>query len=107
MRYSKDHPGVTGVVTQKEHGKGNREDGKVPVPNDCPCHRPRIHLHEMKRPGPIPDSYWLVVDLLLAGEYPGAEQDDRARTKLTKFLDAGIRTFIDLTESSEPLAKYD
>jgi len=61
----------------------------------------------MTRRGPIPDSYWLVPDLLLAGEYPGADQDHRARAKLAKFLDAGVRTFIDLTESSEPLAKYD
>lgn len=61
----------------------------------------------MKRPGPIPDSYWLVPDVLLAGEYPGAPKESRAREKLEKILDAGIRTFIDLTESSEPLTKYD
>ena len=59
-----------------------------------------------KRPGPIPDSYWLVPDVLLAGEYPGAAQDSRAREKLGKILDAGIRTFVDLTEESEPLTKY-
>jgi polymorphic toxin system DSP-PTPase phosphatase-like protein len=61
----------------------------------------------LKRAGPIPDSYWLIDGVLLAGEYPGASDDDAAREKLTKFLDAGIRTFIDLTEKREPLEKYD
>jgi protein tyrosine/serine phosphatase len=59
------------------------------------------------RTGPIPDSYWLIDGMLLAGEFPGAESDDAARDKLAKFLDAGIRTFIDLTETSEPLVQYD
>jgi protein-tyrosine phosphatase len=56
---------------------------------------------------PIPDSYWLKEGVLLAGEYPGAYDPGRARQKLAKFLDAGIRTFIDLTETSEELTKYD
>jgi protein-tyrosine phosphatase len=59
------------------------------------------------RPGPIPDSYWLIDGMLLAGEYPGTHREGGTREKLTKFLDAGIRTFIDLTETNEPLAKYD
>ena len=57
--------------------------------------------------GPIPDSYWLIDGMLLAGEYPGTHRDDATREKLAKFLDAGIRTFINLTEETEPLAKYD
>lgn len=57
--------------------------------------------------GPIPDSYWLIDGMLLAGEYPGTHREAGTREKLTKFLDAGIRTFIDLTEVKEPLAKYD
>ena len=59
------------------------------------------------RRGPIPDSYWLIDGVLLAGRYPGAVDEALAIDKLTKFLDAGIRTFIDLTETTEPLAKYD
>ncbi len=59
------------------------------------------------RPGPIPDSYWLVNGAVLAGQYPGADQDSRARDKLGKILDVGIRSFIDLTETSEPLTRYD
>ncbi len=59
------------------------------------------------RTGPIPDSYWLIDGMLLAGEYSGTHRESVTREKLTKFLDAGIRTFIDLTEATEPLAKYD
>ncbi|MEO8522672.1 MAG: protein-tyrosine phosphatase family protein [Acidobacteriota bacterium] len=64
-------------------------------------------LPQAKRGRPIPDSYWLIDGALLAGEYPGSADDDAARDKLTKFLDAGIRTFIDLTENTEPLTRYD
>jgi protein-tyrosine phosphatase len=51
--------------------------------------------------GPIPDSYWLIPGALLAGEYPGTYREDDTREKLAKFLDAGIRTFINLTEQHE------
>ncbi len=62
----------------------------------------------MIRPaGPIRASYWVVEGKLLAGEYPGAYSDDAARAKLSLFLDAGIRTFADLTEPSEPLRSDD
>ena len=60
-----------------------------------------------RQPGPIRASYWVVEGKLLAGEYPGAYSDDAALTKLSLFLDAGIRTFVDLTEPSEPLRNYD
>jgi protein-tyrosine phosphatase len=61
----------------------------------------------MSETGPIPGSYWLIDGMVLAGPYPGADDDQATRTKLATFLDAGIRTFIDLTEASEPLEKYD
>lgn len=57
--------------------------------------------------GPIPDSYWLVDGQLLAGEYPGAAQERRAREKLETILAAGIRSFIDLTETIDGLAPYE
>jgi hypothetical protein len=50
---------------------------------------------------PIPDSYWVVPSLLLAGEYPGSLSNNAARDKLTRLLDAGIRSFVDLTEPGE------
>ena len=56
---------------------------------------------------PIPDSYWLLEDQLLAGEYPGAFNDDWARQKIEAILTAGIRSFIDLTETVDPLKPYE
>ena len=56
--------------------------------------------------GPIPDSYWLIPGALLAGEYPGTYLEADTREKLVKFLDAGIRTFINLTEPDE-LSSYE
>ncbi|MBA3885558.1 MAG: hypothetical protein H0X67_07475 [Acidobacteria bacterium] len=56
--------------------------------------------------GPIPESYWLREGALLAGEYPGTPDPVTTRKKLAKFLDAGIRTFVDLTERDEHLTKY-
>jgi len=56
---------------------------------------------------PIPGSYWLIDGALLAGEYPAPFDREQARTRLSKFLDAGIRTFVNLTETSEPLSAYD
>ena len=61
----------------------------------------------MTRKGPIPDSYWVIDGKLLAGEYPGTSDVAKTRTKLEKFLDAGIRTFVDLTERDEGLTTYD
>jgi hypothetical protein len=55
---------------------------------------------------PIPDSYWLVDGLLLAGEYAGAATAASARHKLEALLDPGIRAFFDLTEEGE-LSPYD
>jgi protein-tyrosine phosphatase len=55
---------------------------------------------------PIPDSYWVVDGLLLAGEYPGAATAANARRKLEALLDASIRAFFDLTEEGE-LSAYD
>ena len=50
---------------------------------------------------PIPDSYWVIPGLFLAGEYPGSLSNDGARNKLTRLLEAGIRSFVDLTEPGE------
>jgi protein-tyrosine phosphatase len=50
---------------------------------------------------PIPESYWVVPGQFLAGEYPGAYASEEARSKLQRFLDAGITFFVDLTERGE------
>jgi predicted protein tyrosine phosphatase len=48
-----------------------------------------------------PDCYWVEANRLLAGEYPGSFVEATARTKLRGLLNFGIRTFVDLTQSSE------
>ncbi|KAF9449624.1 phosphatases II [Macrolepiota fuliginosa MF-IS2] len=50
-------------------------------------------------PRPIPNSYW-ATPLLLACEYPWTPKDPH-KPKLDALLCAGVRTFIDLTESGE------
>ncbi len=55
---------------------------------------------------PIPNSYWVIEGLLLAGEYPGGPYSEETRERLGRFLDAGIRVFYDLTEPGE-LPPYD
>jgi hypothetical protein len=55
---------------------------------------------------PLPNAYWVVEGLLLAGEYPGGSGPDDTRERLSRFLDAGIRVFYDLTEPGE-LRPYD
>src|SRR5262245_31025408 len=50
---------------------------------------------------PYPNTYWVTHGQLLAGEHP-AELDDEATTaRLACLMDAGIRTFMDLTEVRE------
>ncbi len=47
------------------------------------------------------ESYWVVPDQLLAGEYPAFVELDDAGARLDSLLDAGIDTFVDLTEAHE------
>lgn len=53
----------------------------------------------MKRP--IEHCYWVVPGKLLAGEYPGHEDDGLARKQVAALRQAGIDVFIDLTEEKE------
>lgn len=55
----------------------------------------------MSPPLPIPESYWVVPGLLLAGEYPYSWDEEKGRERLRAFLEAGIRLFVDLTEERE------
>ena len=47
-------------------------------------------------------AYWAVPGQLLAGEYPGAKDAEKAAFKLGALIDAGITSFVDLTEPGEP-----
>jgi protein-tyrosine phosphatase len=43
-------------------------------------------------------AWWVQRERLLAGEYPGSPQEPQAREKIRCLLDAGIDSFVDLTE---------
>ncbi|MGI9125748.1 MAG: protein-tyrosine phosphatase family protein [Mycobacterium sp.] len=57
--------------------------------------------------------YWVLPGRLLATEYPGAKEPAKAKRKLRVLIDAGINSFVDLTEPGErtwdgtPMAPYD
>lgn len=55
---------------------------------------------------PIPNSYWVRPGQLLAGEYPGSMTHAEAMERVQKLLNAGVTSFIDLTEEGE-LPAYD
>lgn len=50
---------------------------------------------------PFPRSYWVIPGRLLAGEYPGDADPEKARIKIGKLLDAGIRQIINLMDPAE------
>jgi ADP-ribosylglycohydrolase len=50
---------------------------------------------------PIPNSYWVEPGRLLAGEYPGHMSAVEAAERIQRLLNAGVNTFIDLTEEGE------
>lgn len=59
-----------------------------------------------KVPKPLPESYWVIEDRLLAGKYPGGRTAKDAEKRIKVMLDAGFDAFIDLTEAGE-LPPYD
>lgn len=52
-------------------------------------------------PRPIPESYWVVPDRFLAGEYPGRYEFEQTTRRLDAFLEAGFDAFFDLTQPNE------
>jgi len=50
---------------------------------------------------PIIESYWVQENRFLAGEYPGTYNPEATRRRIDSFLEAGIDTFIDLTQPNE------
>ena len=55
----------------------------------------------MTLPRPIPESYWVTPGRFLAGQYPGGFERDKVRLRMDKFLEAGLDTFLDLTNPNE------
>ncbi len=54
---------------------------------------------------PLPNSYWVLPGRLLAGEYPGGATLELTRERLSRLLEAGIDSFLDLTQPQE-MAPY-
>ena len=52
-------------------------------------------------PVPHKRSYWVEPGRFLAGAYPGDLDSEVARRKVRSILEAGVRTFVDLTEAGE------
>jgi hypothetical protein len=50
---------------------------------------------------PNPNSYWVIPGKFVAGEYPGDKDLVKTREKVNRFLEVGVRHFIDLTEFGE------
>jgi hypothetical protein len=50
---------------------------------------------------PLRGTYWVIPVQLLAGEYPGDAELDVTNRRLRALIDAGIRTFVDLTDEGE------
>jgi len=51
-------------------------------------------------------AWWVEPGRLLAGEYPGNPDRVRSRQKVDVLVDAGIRTFVDLTTPADRLDPY-
>ncbi len=58
-------------------------------------------------------AWWVIPGRLLAGQYPGSTDPDKADLKLQTLLDAGVDSFVNLTEDGEitwggtPMQPYD
>ena len=50
---------------------------------------------------PIPNSYWVEPGRLLAGEHPAGKDLADTRRRILLLLEAGVRSFVDLTEPGE------
>lgn len=50
---------------------------------------------------PLPNTYWVIPNRILAGEYPGDADEIQARRRLSRLSGSGIASFIDLTEEGE------
>ncbi len=52
---------------------------------------------------PIDNSFWVIPDVLLAGEHPGAAGEEEMTRRLRRFLVSGVSQFIDLSDKTECL----
>lgn len=55
---------------------------------------------------PYADSYWVVPEKVMAGEYPGAFGEENTRKRIQSLLKCGVRAFIDLTQPGDSHYPY-
>ncbi|MGH8319913.1 MAG: ADP-ribosylglycohydrolase family protein [Steroidobacteraceae bacterium] len=60
----------------------------------------------MEVTSPLPNTYWALPGLLLAGEHPAGPTPDVTRQRLNQLLATGIECFVDLTHPTE-IDSYD
>jgi ADP-ribosyl-[dinitrogen reductase] hydrolase len=82
-----------------------RRSNRFPVPPELEAHACMNATPETSRPPPLRNSYWVVPDMVLAGEHPCDRPREKARS-LKRLLAAGIECFVDLTQPTE-LAGYE
>ena len=52
-------------------------------------------------PAPLRGTYWVLPNQFLAGEYPGEVEPALTSKRLRALFNAGVRTFVDLTDEDE------
>ncbi len=57
-------------------------------------------------PRPHANCYWLIPEVLLAGEHPGAKFRSDCIVRIDALLDSGVRQFVDLTDFLEGPGPY-
>jgi predicted protein tyrosine phosphatase len=69
-----------------------------------------IRLHVIRRIDmtavPYLDSYWVIREKFLAGQYPGDAEEETARRKVQSLIHAGIDCVIDLTQPGDSFFPY-
>ena len=50
---------------------------------------------------PFPRSYWVIPGKFLAGAYPGSDDPEEAKEKISALIRSGIRSIINLMEEDE------
>ncbi|MGD9939362.1 MAG: protein-tyrosine phosphatase family protein [Clostridia bacterium] len=55
---------------------------------------------------PLQNTYWVLPNRFLAGEYPGDKSATVARQRLSAMLDSGLDCFIDLTTPADRMEPY-
>lgn len=55
---------------------------------------------------PFPESYWVIPDLFLAGQYPAGYDELDTRRRLQTLIRTGLTSYIDLTHPNDYMPRY-